>query len=57
MTAKFMTAKPDTPLQDIIATMVRGTHKLVAVVDNEERLIGVVDRADVLRGMLSLQPG
>ena len=53
MTTNFVTAKPDTHLQEVIATMVQGTHKLVAVVDNDARLLGAVDRADVLRGMLS----
>jgi CBS domain-containing protein/PII-like signaling protein len=53
MTTNFVTAKPDTHLQAVVTTMVQGTHKLVAVVDKDERLLGVVDRADVLRGMLS----
>jgi len=52
MSTNFVTAKFDTHLQEVITTMVQGSHKLVAVVDNDERLIGVVDRADVLRGML-----
>jgi CBS domain-containing protein len=55
MTTNFATAKPDTPLQEVIVTMVQGTHKLVAVVDHDDKLVGVVDRADVLRGMLSPQ--
>jgi CBS-domain-containing membrane protein/PII-like signaling protein len=54
MTTEFVTAQPDTPLQSVISAMVRGTHKLVAVVDDQERLIGVVDRADVLRGLIKL---
>ena len=54
MTTNFVTAKPDTHLQEVITTMVQGSHKLVAVVDNDDQLLGVVDRADVLRGMLSL---
>ncbi len=53
MTTNFVTAKPDAHLLEVVTTMVHGTHKLVAVVDNDERLLGVVDRADVLRGMLS----
>jgi CBS domain-containing protein len=54
MTKNFVTANPDTHLQEVITTMVQGSHKLVAVVDNDDQLLGVVDRADVLRGMLSL---
>jgi CBS domain-containing protein len=54
MTADFVTARPHTDLQEVIDRMVQGGHKLVAVVDDKEQLMGVVDRADVLRGMLSL---
>ncbi len=46
------TARQDAPLREAIATMLRGTHKLVAVVDGDSRLAGVVDRADILRGLV-----
>jgi CBS domain-containing protein len=53
MTTDFVTAQPDTPLKEAIQKMVQGRHKLVAVVDERGQLMGVVDRADVLRGMLA----
>ena len=52
MTNNFITATPDSQLNEVVATMIGGAHKIVAVVDNDEQLIGVVDRADVLRGLL-----
>jgi CBS domain-containing protein len=52
MTQDFVTANADSPLHEVVSTMVSGSHKVVAVVDNEKHLIGVVDRADVLRGLL-----
>jgi CBS domain-containing protein len=52
MTTDIIQAKPDDRLRTVIATMVEGGHKLVAVVDDDGRLLGVVDRADVLRGIL-----
>jgi CBS domain-containing protein len=54
MTTDFVTAQPDTPLKDAIQRMVQGSHKLVAVVNDRGELLGVVDRADVLRGMLTV---
>ncbi len=52
MTTEVACARPDDPLTQVIGAMVEGAHKLVAVVDEEGRLLGGVDRADVLRGML-----
>jgi CBS domain-containing protein len=40
-----------TPLRQAIATMLDGNHKILAVVDSEKRLVGVLDRADVLHGL------
>lgn len=42
----------DSPLKDAIAAMLVGKHKIVAVVDAEKRLVGCLDRADILRGLL-----
>jgi CBS domain-containing protein len=39
------------PLREVITRMLHGAEKIVAVVDAEQRLVGVVDRADVLRGL------
>jgi len=41
------------PLREAIAAMLGGKHKIVAVVDSEKRLVGVLDRADLLHGLVS----
>lgn len=46
------TAREDQLLRDAIAPMMRAPHKLVAVVDGEGRLLGAVDRVDLLRGLV-----
>jgi len=43
----------DAPLREAIAAMLGGKHKIVAVVDAEKRLVGILDRADLLRGLVS----
>jgi len=45
-------ARADMPLRDAIALVLGGAHKLLAVVDADGRLSGVLDRADLLRGLL-----
>jgi CBS domain-containing protein len=47
------TAHADTPLREAIALVLSGAHKLLAVVDSEGRLEGVLDRADLLRGLVA----
>jgi len=42
------------PLREAIAAMLGGKHKMVAVVDGERRLLGALDRADLLFGLVSL---
>ena len=44
----------DAPLREAIAAMLGGKHKIVAVVDARKRLVGVLDRADLLHGLVSL---
>lgn len=51
MTDKLAIVSPDTPLHDVIDTAVSGAHKLVVVVDKDRRLLGAVDRADLLGGL------
>jgi CBS domain-containing protein len=46
----------DAPLREAIASMLGGQHKLIAVVDGEKRLVGCLDRADILRGLLAPSP-
>jgi CBS-domain-containing membrane protein len=53
MSRNVATATPDTPLQAAISEMLAGNHKLVAVVDADRRLVGVLDRADILRGLVN----
>lgn len=45
-------ARADLALRDAIGLVLPGAHKLLAVVDAEGRLAGVLDRADILRGLL-----
>jgi CBS domain-containing protein len=40
------------PLKQAIAPMLRDKQKIIAVVDAEGRLVGVIDRADILRGLV-----
>jgi CBS domain-containing protein len=41
--------RPETPLADAAQAMVAGGRKLLPVVDADGRLLGIVDRADLLR--------
>jgi CBS domain-containing protein len=45
-------AREDQLLRDAVAQMTTAPHKLVAIVDADGRLVGALDRADVLRGLL-----
>lgn len=45
---------PDAPLSTAIATMLQSDRKVLAVVDAAGRLQGIVDRADLLRGVASV---
>jgi CBS domain-containing protein len=49
-------AHQDTLVRDAIAAMLQaqgqGSHKLLAITDGDERLVGVVDRADLLHGLV-----
>jgi predicted transcriptional regulator len=42
------------PIREAIAAMLGGEQKLIVVVDAEKRLVGVLDRADLLHGLVSL---
>lgn len=52
MTRDVPTATEDTLLSDAIASMLRGSHKVLAVTDKDGRLVGMVDRADLLHGLV-----
>ena len=42
-----------TPLRDAVALMLPGKHKILAVVDADKRLVGILDRADLLHGLIN----
>ena len=46
------TASEDTLLSDAITSMLKGGHKVLAVTDHEGRLVGMVDCADLLHGLV-----
>jgi CBS domain-containing protein len=47
-----LTVGPNERVRDVVAKMVEGGRKLVAIVDERGCLLGVVDRADMLRGII-----
>jgi CBS domain-containing protein len=53
MTDDFVTATEDTLLSDAIVRMLKGNYKTLAVTDSGGRLVGRVDRADLLHGLVS----
>ncbi len=53
MTDDFVTATEDTLLSDAIARMLKGNFKVIAVTDAGGHLVGIVDRADLLHGLVS----
>jgi CBS domain-containing protein len=52
-TDDFVTATEDTLLSDALARMLKGNFKLLAVTDAGGHLVGIVDRADLLHGLVS----
>ncbi len=54
MTRAVATVREDAPLSQAIATMLRGQDKVLAVTDAGGRLAGIVDRADLLHGLIPL---
>jgi CBS domain-containing protein len=51
MSSDVAMATEDTLLSDAIGLMLRGKHKVLAVTDAVGRLVGMVDRADLLHGL------
>ncbi len=45
--------REDTPLHQAITTLLRAGHKVLAVVDADQRLVGCLDRADLLQGLVA----
>lgn len=52
MTRRVATLGEDALLSEAVAAMLRGESKVLAVTDREGRLVGIVDRADLLHGLL-----
>ena len=51
MVGAIPTAEESTPLRQALRSMLEGKEKLIAVLDSHRKLVGVVDRADILRGL------
>jgi CBS domain-containing protein/PII-like signaling protein len=52
MSRQVATVREDVLLSDAIAAMLRGGQKVLAVTDIDGRLVGIVDRADLLHGLI-----
>jgi CBS domain-containing protein len=52
MVPNVATAREDTSLSAAIAVMLRGSQKVLAVTDATGRVVGIVDRADLLHGLV-----
>ncbi len=52
MSRDVPTATEDTLLSEATARMLRGDHKVLGVTDKDGRLVGMVDRADLLHGLV-----
>jgi CBS-domain-containing membrane protein/PII-like signaling protein len=51
MTTDIITARPDTPLAEVIGTLVERKIKRIVVADESRRLLGMVDRDAVLKAL------
>jgi CBS domain-containing protein len=47
----------DTPMSVAIEVMLRGNQKVLAIINTEGRMVGIVDRADLLHGLVSTPGG
>jgi len=55
MEDQIPTVPTTTPLGEAIGVMLRGRRKILPVVDDQGRLLGAADRADLLRTLVGLQ--
>jgi CBS domain-containing protein len=53
MTRRVKTIKKDTPVRDAVRVMVKDRVNRIPVVDDANKVIGILARADVLKSMLS----
>lgn len=49
MRTDLLKVSPDTRLAEVLASLIEGVHRRVLVVDENNRLVGVVTRTDLLR--------
>jgi len=56
MSRRIATVREDVLLSEAIATMLRGDHRVLAVLDADGRLAGIVDRDDMLHGLIAPAP-
>jgi CBS domain-containing protein len=52
MTRDVAVAREDTPVSEAIGLVLEGNHKVLAVTDASGRLLGTVDRADLLQALI-----
>lgn len=57
MTAAALTASPQAPIGDLAATFLRQRVRRLPILDDDGRLVGLVSRRDVLKGLLRSQDG
>lgn len=53
MTRRVKTVKGDTSVSDVVRIMVRDRINRIPVVDEDNKVIGIIARADILKSMLS----
>lgn len=51
MTAPVYSARPDTPIEDVAALVTAHDINRVPIVDENGRVVGIISRHDLLRGM------
>lgn len=56
MTASVVTVRPETPISDATALLLQRGFSALPVVDENERLVGIVSESDLLRGRLGADP-
>jgi CBS domain-containing protein len=52
MITDVVTMRESTPLREVIGAMISKPRKIIPIVDADDRLVGVVDRRDVLHGLV-----
>jgi CBS domain-containing protein len=55
MTREVITATPETPLREIAALLERNHIKRVPIVNENEKLVGIVSRANLIQGLATLR--